>query len=440
MAIRTLSLCSGYEGIGLGLKLALGDAVRTVCYVEREAYCASLIVQRIKEEILSDAPIWSDLKTFDAKPWRGKVDLITGGYPCQPFSVAGKRAGTEDPRHLWPFIKEHIREIQPAACFFENVAGHLSLGFDLVKADLEDMGYEVAAGLFTAEEVGASHKRERLFILAYRADQRLPLSGYDGLRKLLEEGTGGADNRPQQQGGELAHDKGLGRGEELGGTQGEPGHPAFKGEIVAHPAGVNDNERPEHAGHGRSGSPEQAGVGGRELADSPSGGRDWRSTTSGDDGERDKGGDQPGGQGEGLADSDHDGLGAGRGKEEPGRVSGDGHAAPEGGEGMAHGHDQGSSVTRLPRISDSEEGGWTCPAPERNCLPLFAPGPEELELWGRILQDYPELEPAVRGVADGTPFRVDRIRALGNGVVPDVAALAFVILLWALAQGTKEVV
>ena len=124
-------------------------------------------LQKIEQGKMDSAPIWSDLKTFPARQFSGKVHGIIAGYPCQPFSHAGKREGADDPRHLWPYIEQHVRTIKPLWCFFENVSGHLSLGFDEVAQSLRDMGYKVEAGLFTAAEVGAPHKRERLFILGY---------------------------------------------------------------------------------------------------------------------------------------------------------------------------------------------------------------------------------------------------------------------------------
>ena len=162
-----LSLCAGAGGLDLGLHLAI-PGYRTVGYVEREAYAAAALVARMEDAALDRAPVWSDVATFDGKPWRGLVDVIHGGYPCQPFSVAGRRLGDKDPRHLWPYISRIVGEIAPALCFFENVSGHLRLGFEQVHDDLCRLGYSVKTGLFTAEEVGASHKRERLFILAYR--------------------------------------------------------------------------------------------------------------------------------------------------------------------------------------------------------------------------------------------------------------------------------
>jgi site-specific DNA-cytosine methylase len=155
-----------------GIRLAAGQA-RSVCMVEREAYLAALLVKRMQEGSLAEAPIWSDVTTFDGRPWCGVVDLITGGYPCQPFSQIGKRGGKTDPRHIWPDIARIINEVKPRACFFENVPNHLSLGFEQVNDELESMGFDVAAGLFSAEEVGASQPRERLFILAVRRGERL---------------------------------------------------------------------------------------------------------------------------------------------------------------------------------------------------------------------------------------------------------------------------
>lgn len=166
MALRSVSLCAGIGGIDLGLE-RLG-AARSVCYVEREAFPASRLVAAMQRGQLAEAPIWSDLRTFDASAWRGSVDLVTGGYPCQPFSHAGQRRGANDPRHLWPEVLRIYRESGARYLFCENVAGHFSLGFADVLADLAALGADVEWGLFRASDVGAPHKRERLFFLADR--------------------------------------------------------------------------------------------------------------------------------------------------------------------------------------------------------------------------------------------------------------------------------
>lgn len=164
--MNVLALCAGVGGLELGVKLA-NPAAKCVCYVEGEAYAAAVLVKRMEEKMLDEAPIWSDVRTFDGRPWRGKVDCITGGYPCQPFSSSGKRLADKDHRHLWQHIRRIVEEVQPQRCLFENVSNHLRMGYEQVHDDLQRMGYRVAAGLFTAAEVGASHQRERLFILGY---------------------------------------------------------------------------------------------------------------------------------------------------------------------------------------------------------------------------------------------------------------------------------
>lgn len=163
---RIISLCTGYGGLELGLQIA-GLVLQPLVYIEREVYAAANLVERMEVAAIHPAPIWDCVDTFDAKPLHGIVDGLVGGYPCQPFSVAGQRRGAEDIRHLWPHFARIIRECEPQWCFFENVANHLRLGYREVAEELRSMGYRVAATLVTASEVSAPHKRERLFILAH---------------------------------------------------------------------------------------------------------------------------------------------------------------------------------------------------------------------------------------------------------------------------------
>lgn len=164
--MNVLALCAGTSGIELGLKIA-DPATRCVCYVEGEAYVAANLVSRMEDEALDSAPVWSDVRSFDGNPWRGKVDFVAGGYPCQCYSLSGSRKGKDDPRYLWPHIARILSEVEPEWAFFENVQGHLSLGFETVANDLQGMGFAVAAGLFSAREVGSPQGRQRLFILAH---------------------------------------------------------------------------------------------------------------------------------------------------------------------------------------------------------------------------------------------------------------------------------
>ncbi len=164
--ITHIGLCAGYGGIELGLKRVL-PTLRSVALCEIEAFPIANLVAKMEEGLMESAPIWTDLKTFPWESFRDRVDILTGGYPCQPFSAAGKRAGKEDPRHLWPWIADGIRILRPRVCFFENVEGHISLGLSSVISDLEELGYKVSWGIFSAREVGAPHQRKRVFIMGY---------------------------------------------------------------------------------------------------------------------------------------------------------------------------------------------------------------------------------------------------------------------------------
>jgi DNA (cytosine-5)-methyltransferase 1 len=171
-AITHIGLCAGYGGIELGLKRVL-PTLRSVALCEIEAFPIANLVAKMEEGLMESAPIWTDLKTFPWESFRDRVDILTGGYPCQPFSAAGKRAGKEDPRHLWPWIADGIRILRPKVCFFENVEGHVSLGLREVIGELEEIGYQTAWGIFSAREVGAPHQRKRVFILAHDRSKRL---------------------------------------------------------------------------------------------------------------------------------------------------------------------------------------------------------------------------------------------------------------------------
>jgi DNA (cytosine-5)-methyltransferase 1 len=170
--ITHIGLCAGYGGIELGLARVL-PTLRSVALCEIEAFPIANLVAKMEAGLMEPAPIWTDLKTFPWESFRDRVDILTGGYPCQPFSAAGKRAGKEDPRHLWPWIADGIRILRPKVCFFENVEGHISLGLREVIGELEEIGYQTAWGIFSAREVGAPHQRKRVFILAHDRSKRL---------------------------------------------------------------------------------------------------------------------------------------------------------------------------------------------------------------------------------------------------------------------------
>ena len=152
-----------FSGIG-GFALAAGWAgYRTVGFCEVEDY-----PRRILSKRFSGVPIHGDIRELDGAAYRG-VTLITGGYPCQPFSQAGKRKGAADDRHLWPEMLRVVKQARPAWVLAENVAGHITMGLDEVLADLEGEGYAARAVVVPACAVDAPHRRDRVWIVAKNA-------------------------------------------------------------------------------------------------------------------------------------------------------------------------------------------------------------------------------------------------------------------------------
>ncbi|WP_276154227.1 DNA cytosine methyltransferase [Sulfitobacter sp. M28] len=220
---RGISLCAGVGGLDLGLHIA-EPGYRTVCHVERNSYSAATLVARMADTSLAPAPVWDNLKSFDGNPWRGKVHIITAGYPCQPFTLSGNRKGNDDPRHLWPEVARITSEVQPEWVFFENVPGHLTLGFQDVCRDLQEMGYRIAARVVSAAEVGGTHTRERVFILGHADCERVRqpgLSGHwsagDGVQDRSESSR--QSDRVEKPSNNLDALLGLGNGDGMEGQQ-----------------------------------------------------------------------------------------------------------------------------------------------------------------------------------------------------------------------------
>jgi len=165
-----LALFAGAGGGLLGTRL-LGW--RTVCAVEISAFRREVILRRQEEGMFPPPfPIWDDVKTFDGRPWRGKVDVVTGGFPCQPFSAAGKRQGALDKRNLWPETIRVIREVRPRFCLLENVPGLLTSGyFPAILKDIAESGYDCKWKVISAREVGAPHRRDRLWVVMADAEK-----------------------------------------------------------------------------------------------------------------------------------------------------------------------------------------------------------------------------------------------------------------------------
>jgi len=347
MALFTsISICTGVGMLDHGVNIALGGTVRPILYVEREAFSAANLVWQMEKKFLPEAPIWNDVSNLrdygvvayiraitDIRP----LDLLIGGIPCQPWSVAGKRHGSGDGRDLWPSTHTAIVSFEPRIVFIENVPGILCHfdGTEKIINDLQKIGYRVTAGLFTSQEMGASHKRQRLFIMADRKSLRLGTQLFSNDREAEREiNTSAYDCQ--------------------------------------------------------------------DMADCESN-HEWWPPVSAMRRQR-----QPIGRCGSITDADDC-------------------------RDVAYNYSQGLSSGRL----EKDE----LPPLERSCNTAeslhYAPGKDDYDKWRTIAEMDPTrmpcIESGIRGMANGMADRVDRLRSIGNGVDPLVAAYAFVTL-WSCLQ------
>jgi len=355
---RTISICSGYGGIELSLR-AVVPGIRTVCYVENEVSVCEILGARIKDGLLDDAPIWTDLRTFDATAWRGRVHLITGGFPCQPHSVAGNRKGADDSRELSGEVLRIAEELGYPTLYLENVPGIRKFWYYNVRPRLQSMGYRVEEVLVTAAETGAPHKRQRLFILAHH--------GYSELSGWLQDAEGSIREPRSQL---------TSQGSSLGNSH----------------TGLDHDER-EALRTGRD-STDTASL---KVGDSDNSG----SLTPGCGTHRDRQEENQARHGQPFA--------------EPARPS----------LNVAHNERVGAQVQAERKHTGKQVGGNHVTA----SIPLYPPGPDDTRGWESVYSEVPSLIPTFCRVAYGpTPWLDQRLRAIGNGVVPASAARAWQIL------------
>ena len=414
--IRVLSL---FSGVG-GLELAIGLCFRrsqVVGYVERDAYACRSLVARMEESSLDPAPVFvGEVQDVDGSEFLGHVDVVCGGIPCQPYSVAGDQKGNEDDRALWPEFARIVAECRPSLVFIENVPTFVTGGgFRPLGEELCRLGYELADPFFIgAGDIGAPHERQRVFILAYR-----DLDGSEdewGFGELVEGIWPSLGNDPDRRGEEVAGAEELDRrerepergpeggaslvrsGEKLGDSDGarwsapRKGRQEYSGaepeegserEVMAHPGGEGrkGDEREELRGEGR----QDEGRATPEL-------REAQGWTVGEGG---------------VPDAERDAL----------RVE------PERGFGRA----------RSPESWDAELGD----------MGLFPPGPDDEGRWIEFIQERPHLRPSIEPglcvVVDGVPVVLDesyadQLRCSGNAVV---VAQSFVAFQWLFRQAIK---
>ena len=164
MKLKHLDLFSGIGGFSLGLEAT--GYFDTIAFCDYEPYC-----QKVLRKHWPWVTIYDDVKELNSERLSSnghtKIDIITGGYPCQPFSIAGRQKGEQDPRHVWPEMFRLVKELRPTWVIGENVSGHIKLGLDTVLENLESEGYSARAFSISASSIGAVHQRERVWILAH---------------------------------------------------------------------------------------------------------------------------------------------------------------------------------------------------------------------------------------------------------------------------------
>jgi len=180
--MNELALFAGAGGGILGGHL-LGW--RTICAVEWDSYAASVLVARQNDGCLPPFPIWDDVQTFDGRPWRGRVDVVSGGFPCQDISAAGKGAGIKGERSgMWKHMARIIREVEPRFVFVENSPALLVRGIGVVLGDLATLGYDARWGVLGARNCGGPVERQRIWIAGSNAKH-----GQEGVGAKLEKSS-----------------------------------------------------------------------------------------------------------------------------------------------------------------------------------------------------------------------------------------------------------
>ena len=382
-----VSLCSGYDGIGIGLKRAIPN-LRTIAHVEIETYAVANLIAKMEAGQLDACPVFSDLKTFPYRELRNRVTILSAGFPCQPFSSAGKRQATEDPRHLYPWIADGITAMRPRYVLLENVEGIISAktgdGESVLKyvlGDLESRGYTCTWGVFSASEVGAPHQRKRVFILAELSDTECQRR-----TELQTKGEHTSKSQPVCFSKERRTKQELGNSSSVGSCGGSTDENGQQSEVFG--SGLESTEV------------------GNAKHDGSSTTQDRRSVSS---------------------------------KQEEGRM--------QELEGRCE-----QSQTQYPARPGEEQYEWEEPRVVANSKSERSHGIEKevkqerrecIEqgneirsmhessscFTGKVEPRVTETQSELGGAVNGTSYRVDRLRLLGNGVVPDTCELAFKTLI-----------
>tara|TARA_R100000808_G_scaffold1302_1_gene6058 strand:- start:1102 stop:2160 length:1059 start_codon:yes stop_codon:yes gene_type:complete len=333
--MKVLDLFSGIGGFSLGLEWA---GMSTVAMCEKDPYCRKILTKH-----WPDLTIHEDIRNLDGKEYTNAIDLVAGGFPCQPFSVAGKRKGADDDRHLWPEMLRVIKEAKPRWVIGENVFGFINMALDDVQADLEREHYEVRKFVLPAVAVDAKHRRDRIFLVAY--------SNSPAVWNLPERQAQGRDN------------------------------------LQAGRQAITPHDGPSQSMANPNSSWELQQEGDQQEI------RGWSGNSSQQD----------------VANSYSEGLEIGQDL----RENHEQELSPSERSGSERREDVANSHGTRGEAGLSGQESWQ----EGNSGELDHQGHQQS--WRKGSREWP-AEPCVGRVADGVPNRVDRIKGLGNAVVPQL--------------------
>jgi len=382
--LRHLDLFSGIGGFSLGLEATGG--FETVAFCDIEEYPRKVLAKhwpRVKQYTDIKELTYDKLKSDGIISDNKKIDIITGGYPCQPFSVAGRKKGEEDPRHLWPEYFRLVQELRPTWVIGENVSGHIKLGLDTVLENLESEMYTTRTFSISASSVGANHQRERIFIVANTSELGRNDGGdhREGRQVQADEERKLAQDQQEQQGRE------SGSGTTSGSRN--PGEPR------------------EDKGNEPGG-----GEVSKTVADSEGEGLEGWKVRPAIQSQKSPGGDTGPESGDGrtrdMANTSREGS-QGSGME----TDMEGEAVQK----SAARSEQEGILSDAERIGQQGQGKHVRPGdPEKDCEGETDWLVDESE----GTQGWWDIEPDVGRVAHGIPKRVDRLKCLGNSLIPHI--------------------
>ncbi len=407
MTLRHLDLFSGIGGFSLGLESA--ELVETVAFCDFDKYC-----KKILNKNWPQVPVYDNVKELNYDRLKSDgiisgekgIDIITGGYPCQPFSVAGKQKGEQDPRHVWPEMFRLVKELRPSWVIGENVGGHIKLGLDTVLENLASEGYSTRTFSISASSIGANHQRERVWIIAHSNE-----CGRNDRFNHWEERQVPYDQERDSQKGQSERG---GRVNRIGETSPimEDTRRSLRSRVFEQRENDNEVGKGNADQHQRSSGTSQSNVADSDTRLSNGENEEIRSRGETSDTSSARRGDKKMADSESISSNERE-LGN---SQEENRQERKVRGQTRGGDGDR------SVFNREMADSDSErlQRQWQSRNKFRS---QFTTTESSEEGQGTMDQGWWEFEPNVGRVAHGIPNRVDRLKCLGNSVVPQIPYL-----------------